>query len=258
MVTKDEIFELVKQYYKQTKQVSDPNSVPVSGKVFDDRELISAIDAVMEGWWTEGKYADQFEQMLARYLGVDKCSCVNSGSSANLIAISALTSHLIPKEKRLLPGDEIITTAASFPTTVNPIIQNGAVPVFVDVEIPTYNARPALVEGAITSRTKAIFLAHTMGNPFDIEKIMSLARKHDLWLIEDNCDALGSEYEGKRTGSFGKISTQSFYPAHHITTAEGGSVASSDAILNRAIRSIRDWGRDCWCRTGKSGTCNNR
>lgn len=258
MVTKDEIFELIKRYYKENVKVLDPNSAPVSGKVFDECELVSAVDAVVDGWWTEGKYAEQFEQNLARFLGVDKCSCVCSGSAANLIAISALTSHLIPKEKRLLPGDEIITTAVGFPTTINPIIQNGAIPVFIDVDIPTYNARPEIIEDAITSRTKAIFLAHTMGNPFDLGKVAKIARKHDLWLIEDNCDALGSEYEEKRTGSFGNLSTQSFYPAHQITTAEGGSIACSDAILHRAIISIRDWGRDCWCRTGMSDTCKNR
>jgi CDP-6-deoxy-D-xylo-4-hexulose-3-dehydrase len=233
------------------------SSVPVSGKKYDEHEILSMVEAVMDGWWTEGRFAKEFESKLCGFLGRKYCQIVNSGSSANLLAISALTSSRL-KNRRLKKGDEVITAAAGFPTTINPIIQNGLVPVFVDTQIGTYNPSLIDIEKAISKKTKAIFLAHTLGNPFDVEGVMRLAKKHKLWVIEDNCDALGSKFNGKYTGTFGHISTFSFYPAHHITMGEGGALTTDNPLLDKIIRSMRDWGRDCWCGTGQDNSCKNR
>lgn len=231
--------------------------VPVSGKVFDTEEITIAVESILEGWWTDGKYSAMFEHRLAQWLGVKYGCYVNSGSSANLIAVTALTSVKLG-EKRLKKGDEVITVAAGFPSTVNPIIQNGLVPVFVDVDLGTYNANIEEIQKALSPKTRAIMIAHTLGNPFDLGAIRELCDKHDLWLIEDNCDALGATFNGKKTGTFGHIATCSFYPAHHITTAEGGMVFTNNSRLYKIIESIRDWGRDCWCETGKDNTCQKR
>ncbi len=233
------------------------SAVPVSGKVFDSEEIINATEAVLEGWWTDGKYTAMFEHRMAQWLGVKYGCFVNSGSSANLIAVTALTSMKL-QDKRLKPGDEVITVAAGFPSTVNPIVQNGLVPVFVDVDLGTYNANIEAIQKAISPKTRAIMIAHTLGNPFDLGAIKELCEKHDFWLIEDNCDALGATFNGKKTGTFGHIATCSFYPAHHITTAEGGMVFTNNSRLYKIIESIRDWGRDCWCETGKDNTCQKR
>lgn len=231
--------------------------VPVSGKVFDKEELANLIEASMEGWWTEGRWTELFEQKLKDFLGVKFIHSCNSGSSANLLAFSALCSHTLG-ERRIKKGDEVITVAAGFPTTVNPIIQNGCVPVFVDVDRDTYEIDVTILDKALSPKTKAVMIAHSLGNPFDVRAVLDFCRKNKLWLIEDNCDALGSRYDGKITGTFGDISTFSFYPAHHITTAEGGAVATNSKELSTIIRSVRDWGRHCWCPTGKDNTCKNR
>jgi len=258
------IFELdkyIKKYYKKRfvfkKNISKQISVPVSGKVFDERELKKMIEAVLEGWWTEGRFSSEFEKRLSQKIGVKFCIPVNSGSSANLLAISALTSYKLG-EKRLKAGDEIITLAAGFPTTISPIIINNLTPVFVDLDLQTYNINVEKLEQAIGKKTKAIFIAHTLGNPFNVKKVLEICRKYNLWLIEDNCDALGSKYKDKYTGSFGHIATQSFYPAHHITSGEGGALLTNDFLLAKIIRSLRDWGRDCWCPTGNDNTCTKR
>lgn len=253
-----EIKKIFKSKFPNKQFVPGKSLVPVSGKVFDEKELINMVDAVMEGWWTEGKYAAEFEKKLADFLGLNFCVAVNSGSSANLLALSALTSFRLPKEKRLEKGDEVITVAAGFPTTINPIIQSGCIPVFVDVSLGTYNATILNIKKAITKKTKAIFIAHTLGNPFEVQELRKLCDKNKLWLIEDNCDALGARYNGKFTGTFGHISTSSFYPAHHITMGEGGAVLTNDPVLNKIIRSLRDWGRDCVCPTGVDNFCKNR
>lgn len=253
--------QLVKEYknnFPDKKFIPGESVVPVSGKVFDENEILMATEAILEGWWTEGKYSQQLEQKIASFIGVKSCSLVNSGSSANLIAITALTSKKLPENRRLKPGDEVITVAAGFPTTINPIITNGLVPVFVDVELGFYNPSLDSIKRAFSDKTKAIIIAHTLGNPYEVDKIAEFCEEKGLWLIEDNCDALGSEYKGKKTGSFGHISTLSFYPAHHMTTAEGGAVLSNGLLLTKIIRSLRDWGRDCWCPTGKDDTCKNR
>ena len=253
-----EIKKIFKSKFSKKKFIPGKSLVPVSGKVFDEKELINMVDAVMEGWWTEGKYAAKFEKRLANFLGLNFCVAVNSGSSANLLAISALTSFRLPEERRLKKGDEIITVAAGFPTTINPIIQNGLIPVFVDVSLGSYNAPLENIKKAITKKTKAIFIAHTLGNPFEVAELRKICDRHKLWLIEDNCDALGSKYSEKFTGTFGHISTCSFYPAHHITMGEGGAVLTNDPVLNKVVRSLRDWGRDCVCPTGVDNFCNNR
>lgn len=253
-----EIKKIFKSKFSPKIFIPGESPVPVSGKVFDEKELINMVEAVMAGWWTEGKYAAKFEKRLADFFGLKFCAAVNSGSSANLLALSALTSFRLPKEKRLKKGDEIITVAAGFPTTINPIIQNGFVPVFVDVSLGNYNASLKNIKKAITTKTKAVFIAHTLGNPFEVAELRKLCDKHNLWLIEDNCDALGSKYNGQFTGTFGHISTCSFYPAHHITMAEGGAVLTNDPILSKIIRSLRDWGRDCVCPTGVDNFCKNR
>ncbi len=251
---------LVEDYnfrFPKKEFVPGVSAVPVSGKVFDTEEITIAVESILEGWWTDGKYSAMFEHRLAQWLGVKYGCYVNSGSSANLIALTALTSVKLG-EKRLKKGDEVITVAAGFPSTVNPIIQNGLVPVFVDVDLGTYNANIKEIQKALSSKTRAIMIAHTLGNPFDLGAIRELCDKHDLWLIEDNCDALGATFNGKKTGTFGHIATCSFYPAHHITTAEGGMVFTNNSRLYKIIESIRDWGRDCWCETGKDNTCQKR
>lgn len=234
---------------------ADP--VPVSGKILGSDEFVNLVDASLDGWLTAGRFNAAFEKRMSEYIGVSNLLTTNSGSSANLLAIAALTSPKLG-EKRLKPGDEIITTAAGFPTTLNPILQYGLVPVFVDVDIPTYNIDPLKIEAAISEKTRAIFLAHTLGNPFDLDVIACLAKKHGLWLIEDCCDALGSLYNGKMVGTFGDIATLSFYPAHHITMGEGGAVFTNNGELAKITRSFRDWGRDCWCETGEDNTCKKR
>lgn len=253
----EKITELVRQFYQNTKKEIPANTCPVSGKVYDENELINLVLASLEGWWTEGEWSQKFENKLKEFLGVKFCLLVNSGSSANLLALKTLSSIKLG-EKRIKPGDEVITAAAGFPTTINPILQAGAVPVFVDVELGTYAPKIEEIEKAISEKTKAIFLAHTLGNPFDIEKVKQLCEKNHLWLIEDQCDALGSKYKGQYTGTFGDISCLSFYPAHHITTAEGGALITNSPLLQKIARSIRDWGRDCWCGTGKDDTCGKR
>ncbi len=255
---RNRVKEAAKDYYRKIcAQKPKTDYIPVSGKLLGEEELLNMIDASLDMWLTSGRFNTEFEQKFAQYLNVKYALTVNSGSSANLLAISALTSPKL-KSKRLQKNDEVITTACAFPTTVNPIIQNGLIPVFVDCEIGTYNIDAEKIEEAITPKTKAIFLAHTLGNGFDIDKITKLAEKYNLWLIEDSCDALGAEYKGKKLGTIGHIGTFSFYPAHHITTGEGGSIVTSDLQLYKIIKSFRDWGRDCCCPTGKDGICNKR
>jgi CDP-6-deoxy-D-xylo-4-hexulose-3-dehydrase len=231
--------------------------VPVSGRVFDADDLVHLTDAALDFWLTTGRFVELFQKRFARRLGVPHAVVCNSGSSANLLAISALTSKKIGA-RRLKPGDEVVTVAAGFPTTVNPIVQNRLVPVFVDVELETYNADLEQIEAAIGPKTRAIILAHTLGNPYDVERVVELARAHDLWLIEDNCDALDSTWNGRYTGTFGDLATVSFYPAHHMTMGEGGAVLTKRGQLKRLVESFRDWGRDCWCDTGKANTCGKR
>ncbi len=231
--------------------------IPVSGKVFDAEELEFLVNAALDFWLTTGRFADQFEKEFAGFIGVRSASLVNSGSSANLVALSALTSPRLGA-RRLRPGDEAITVAAGFPTTLNPILQCGLVPVFLDVQIPTYNVDVEQLEAALSARTRAIVLAHTLGNPFDLEAVTSFAARHDLWLIEDCCDAVGSTYNGRKTGTFGDLATASFYPAHHITMGEGGCVLTDKPLLKTLVESFRDWGRDCWCAPGKENTCGKR
>ena len=263
-VLKDKIFKLVKEYYDsvhkpyQTKEfIPGENKINYAGRVFDEKEVINLVDSALDFWLTAGRFADRFEKEFANFLGVKHCLLTNSGSSANLLAISALTSPKLG-ERRLKPGDEVITTACAFPTTVNPIIQNNLVPVFLDVDIGTYNIQADKIEEALSKKTKAILLAHTLGNPFNLDKVMEVAEKYNLWVIEDNCDALGSKYKGKYTGTFGHIATFSFYPPHHITMGEGGALTTNDDQLKRLIESFRDWGRDCWCASGKDNTCGKR
>ncbi len=231
--------------------------VPVSGRVFDDDEIRSLLDASLDFWLTTGRFAEEFQRDFARWMGVRHCFLVNSGSSANLVALSALTSSRLGDDA-LVPGDEVITCAAGFPTTVNPIIQNRLVPVFLDAHIPTYNMDATHLERAIGPRTKAIMIAHTLGNPFDLDRILEIARANDLWVIEDTCDAVGAEFNGRKVGTFGDIATVSFYPAHHITMGEGGAVLTNQPKLKPIIESFRDWGRDCWCDPGKDNTCGKR
>ncbi len=233
------------------------NYIPPSGKYIDGAELAMMTEAVLDGWLTTGRFNSQFEQRLAKFIGVRHLLTVNSGSSANLVAFSTLTSPKLGA-RAIQPGDEVIGVAAGFPTTVNPIIQFGAIPVFVDVEIGTYNIDASKIEAAITPKTKAIMLAHTLGNPYDLETVSAICKKHKLWLIEDCCDALGSTYNGKHVGTFGDIGTVSFYPAHHITMGEGGAVFTNSGALARVAESFRDWGRDCYCPPGQDNTCSNR
>lgn len=256
-----EILSLVKKYH-QKKYPVEPfipgkTEVRFAGRVFDEKELTNLVEASLDFWLTAGYHADSFEYELAEFLGVEDSILVNSGSSANLVAMSTLTSPKL-KNRQLKPGDEVITVAAGFPTTVAPIIQNKLVPVFIDVDLKTYNAIPELIEQAISSKTKAIFMAHTLGNPFNLDIVMHFAKKYNLWVIEDNCDALGSLYKDKYTGTFGDLATISYYPAHHITMGEGGSVITKDENLARIARSFRDWGRDCYCGAGEDNTCGIR
>jgi CDP-6-deoxy-D-xylo-4-hexulose-3-dehydrase len=258
---REEIGTLVRQYYDAalTPQAFAPGEshVPVSGKVFDSSELEHLVEASLDGWLTTGRFAAEFERDFAAFMGVRCASLVNSGSSANLVALSCLTSPSLGK-RRLRAGDEVITVAAGFPTTVNPIIQNGLVPVFVDVQVPTYDVDVAQLESAFSERTRAVVLAHTLGNPFDIDAVMAFANQHNLWVIEDCCDAVGSTYRGRPVGTFGHLATTSFYPAHHITMGEGGCVLTQSPALKKLVESFRDWGRDCWCDPGKSNTCGCR
>ena len=258
---KSAILSLVDEYsdinFKQKEFVPGVSEVPVSGKVIGALELQNMVEASLDGWLTTGRFNEQFEKKLANFLGIKCLLTVNSGSSANLIAFSTLTSPKL-KERAIQKGDEVITVAASFPTTVNPIIQFGAIPVFIDVKIPTYNIDENLVEDAITNKTKAIMLAHTLGNPFNVKKIKEICDKYNLWLIEDSCDALGSKFENQNVGTFGDLATLSFYPAHHITMGEGGAVFTNSKKLERIAESFRDWGRDCYCEPGKDNTCNKR
>lgn len=263
--TKQKILELTRQYYKEEfgtkKEFEEGDRINYAGRVFDEEELVNLIDSSLEFWLTSGHYTNEFEVKLAKYLGVKHCALVNSGSSANLIAFMALTSPMLG-ERRIKRGDEVITVAACFPTTIAPIIQYGAVPVFVDVTLPEYNMDVTMLEQALTEKTKAVMIAHTLGNPFNLTAVKEFCDKHNLWLVEDNCDALGSEYEWNgqiyKTGTIGDIGTSSFYPPHHMTMGEGGAVYTNNPLLNRLIRSFRDWGRDCWCDPGKDGTCNHR
>ncbi|MAT99438.1 MAG: lipopolysaccharide biosynthesis protein RfbH [Anaerolineaceae bacterium] len=258
---RQQILALVQEYYEaeHSQQPFSPGEteVPVSGRVFDAAEMVNLVDSSLEFWLTTGRYADQFEQEFARWMGMRHAILCNSGSSANLLALSALTSPRLG-ERQVQPGDEVITVAAGFPTTVNPIVQNQLTPVFLDIELGTYNVDVDLLETAVSPRTKAIMIAHTLGNPFNLDAVVAVANKHNLWLIEDNCDAVGSTYDGRLTGSFGHLSTVSFYPAHHITMGEGGCVLTRHAQLKKLVESFRDWGRDCWCAPGVANTCGKR
>ncbi|AKC63508.1 lipopolysaccharide biosynthesis protein RfbH [Clostridium sporogenes] len=261
MIDRFEVLEKIKEFYKDNnfkKQfIQGETYISASGKIVDEQDLSNLVDASLDMWLTSGRYGDEFEKEFSGFLGVKYSSLVNSGSSANLVAVTALTSYKLG-EKRLKPGDEVITVAAGFPTTVAPIVQNGLIPVFVDVELETYNIKVDELERALSNKTKAIVIAHTLGNPFNLTKIIEFAKDHNLWVVEDNCDALGSKYSGKYTGTFGHISTYSFYPAHHITMGEGGAVVTNDLKLHNIIRSIRDWGRDCVCPPGKDNFCAKR
>ena len=256
-----QIAGLVEQYFKAafpvTEFVAGTSELPVTGKVFDEKEMQYLVDSALDFWLTTGRFAAEFEQRFAEVMGVRHALLCNSGSSANLLALSALTSPRL-KQRALQDGDEVITTAAGFPTTVNPIIQNRLIPVFVDVELGTYDASPEAIESAIGPRTRAIMMAHTLGNPFQADEIRAIADRHDLFLVEDACDAVGATVHGKPVGSFGDLATASFYPAHHITMGEGGCVLTQNGVLKQIVESLRDWGRDCWCAPGKDNTCGRR
>jgi CDP-6-deoxy-D-xylo-4-hexulose-3-dehydrase len=256
-----QILDLVSEYsheaFPEKAFVAGESRVPVAGRVFDASDVQTLVDSSLDFWLTAGRFSDEFERSFARRLGVRCARLVNSGSSANLLAVSALTSPALG-ERQLKAGDEVITLAAGFPTTVNPIIQNRAVPVFIDVQLGTYNADVALLEEALSPRTRAVIFAHTLGNPFDLDAVTAFTRKHNLWLIEDCCDALGSTYKGRNVGTLGDLATVSFYPAHHITMGEGGCVLTDKPQLDLLVKSFRDWGRDCWCDPGKDNTCGRR
>lgn len=255
---KSKILELSKEYYRQVRpDKKRADYIPASGKKLGEEELCNMVEASLDMWLTAGRFNAEFEKKFAEKLGVKFALTTNSGSSANLLALTALTSPKLG-EKRLKKGDEVIAVAAGFPTTVNPIFQNGLVPVFVDSEIGTYNIDIAKIEEAISPKTKCVFLAHTLGNMYDMDKIVEICKKHDLWLIEDSCDALGAKWDGKYAGTIGHIGTFSFYPAHHLTMGEGGAVITNDPKLHRIILSVRDWGRDCWCQPGRDDTCHAR
>lgn len=239
------------------KFIPGKDPIRYAGRVFDQEELLKLVEASLDFWLTEGRFAEEFSVKIAEYLDVNNVMLTNSGSSANLLAFTALTSKRLG-DRRLLAGDEVISVAAGFPATVTPIIQNGQIPVFVDIDLQTYNINIEMLERAISNKTKAIFVAHTLGNPFNLQAVMDLAKKHNLWLIEDNCDAFGSYYNERPTGTFGDISTMSFYPAHHITTGEGGAVVTNNEELAKIVRSFRDWGRDCYCNSGENNTCGKR
>jgi CDP-6-deoxy-D-xylo-4-hexulose-3-dehydrase len=256
-----QILEMVSEYaaeaFPKRGFIPGESSVPVSGRVFDGADIQSLVDSSLDFWLTTGRYADQFEKEFARFFKMRHAILVNSGSSANLLALTALTSPLL-REKQLKEGDEVITVATGFPTTVNPIFQNNLVPVFVDVDIPTYNIDVSQLDAALSNKTRAIMVAHTLGNPFNLEIVTDFCKKHDLWLIEDCCDAVGATYSGQPVGRFGDIATVSFYPAHHITMGEGGAILTDKPKLKKIIESFRDWGRDCWCDPGKDNTCGKR
>ena len=262
---REEILEKVKEYCSTYHNVKKPfekgQRIPYASRVYDSAEMVNLVDSALEFWLTSGRYTDEFEKKMAEYLGVRYCALVNSGSSANLAAFMALTSPLLG-ERAIRRGDEVITVAAGFPTTVAQMIQYGAIPVFVDVTIPQYNIDVTKLEEALSEKTKAVMIAHTLGNPFDLKAVSSFCKKHDLWLVEDNCDALGSEYtideETKLTGTVGDIGTSSFYPPHHMTMGEGGAVYTDNPLLNKCIRSFRDWGRDCVCPSGRDNLCGHR
>lgn len=254
------ILNQVDSYYEDFHKKDDAKEfsrVPYGGRVYDNKEMRSLVDSALDFWLTAGRYNQRFEKEFAEYLGVRYALLTNSGSSANLLAFSTLTSPKLG-DRRVKPGDEVITVAAGFPTTVAPMVQNNAVPVFVDVELGTYNIQVDQIESAITDKTKAIMIAHTMGNPFDLDKVMEIAKKYDLWVVEDNCDSLGSTFNGQLTGTFGHLATSSFYPPHHMTMGEGGAVYTNDPALKMIIESYRDWGRDCWCGSGTDNTCKKR
>jgi CDP-6-deoxy-D-xylo-4-hexulose-3-dehydrase len=259
--TRAEILDLVARYYRERHAPLpfDPGRDPVryAGRVFGEEEMRHLVDSSLDFYLTSSRFTEEFEAGVADYLGLSDALFVNSGSSANLVALTTLTSPKLG-ERRLRPGDEVITVAAGFPSTVAPIVQNGLVPVFVDVRLDDYNADPDQLRAAVSPRTRAIMLAHTLGVPFDLDAVMELVEQHDLWLVEDNCDALGSRYRGRLTGTFGHLATSSFYPAHHITTGEGGMVVTGDEELARIARSVRDWGRDCYCAGGENNTCGKR
>ncbi|MBU3202294.1 lipopolysaccharide biosynthesis protein RfbH [Clostridium estertheticum] len=259
------ILENVREYYdevfKNKEDWTEGNKINYGGRYFDEDEMINLTEATLDFWLTTGRFCDKFEKEFAQFLGVKYCSLTNSGSSANLLAFMALTSPKL-KERRIKKGDEVITVAAGFPTTIAPILQYGAVPVFVDITLPTYNIDVNLLDDALSDKTKAVMIAHTLGNPFNLERVKEFCDKNNLWLIEDNCDALGSQYEFKGelkyTGTIGDIGTSSFYPPHHITMGEGGAVYTNNVILNKIIESFRDWGRDCYCKSGCDNTCTKR
>lgn len=255
-----EILEKVKEYYIEkygNERYKPGDRIPFARRVFDENELVNLVDSSLDFWLTAGRYANDFEYEFAQYMNQEHCLLVNSGSSANLVALSTLTSSKLG-ERRLKRGDEVITVAAGFPTTINPIIQNGLVPVFVDVDIPTYNIKSEDIEKAVSKKTRAIMIAHTLGNPFDLDAVMAVAEKYNLFLVEDCCDAVGSTYRGKMVGTFGRLATVSFYPAHHMTMGEGGAVLTNDDELYRIAVSYRDWGRDCYCAPGSDNTCGRR
>jgi CDP-6-deoxy-D-xylo-4-hexulose-3-dehydrase len=258
---RSEILELVTSYAEKKlapkEFIPGETPVPVSGKVMDPSDYVALVDSSLDGWLTAGRFTEEFERELAKFVGARTSVFVNSGSSANLVALSGLTSPKLG-DRALKPGDEVLTVAMGFPTTVNPIIQNGLKPVVVDVELGTYDVKSEMLAQAISSKTKAIMLAHTLGNPFDLDTVQALCKEHNLWLVEDSCDALGSTYRDQRTGSFGDTATVSFYPAHHITTGEGGAVFVKSPLVRKQVESFRDWGRDCYCVTGHDDTCQKR
>ncbi|MGN1206119.1 MAG: lipopolysaccharide biosynthesis protein RfbH [Eubacterium sp.] len=262
---RESILEMVKEYcdkyHNQEKPFQEGDRIPYASRYYGHEEMVNLVDSSLEFWLTSGRYTDQFEKEFAEYLGIKYCSLVNSGSSANLLAFMALTSPLMG-DRRIMPGDEVITVAAGFPTTIAPIIQYGAVPVFVDMTIPQYNMDASMLEEALSDKTKAIMIAHTLGNPWDLGAIKAFCDKHNLWLVEDNCDALGSKYtingEEKFTGTIGDIGTSSFYPPHHMTMGEGGAVYTNNPLIHKAVRSLRDWGRDCVCPSGRDNLCGHR
>lgn len=261
MNSRHKILDQIKQHFleefPEEKFIPGKSPVPVSGRTFDHEDIKMLVDASLDFWLTEGRYTDEFEKKFSKFLNVKNTIPVNSGSSANLLAFSALTSPKL-KERAIKKGDEVITVATGFPTTINPIIQNGCTPVFIDCELDTYNIKVENLNDALSKKTKAVMIAHTLGNPFDLKQVLKFCEENDLFLIEDSCDALGSTYEGKYTGTFGEMGTFSYYPAHHITMGEGGSVVTNSPILNKILESFRDWGRDCWCAPGEVDTCNRR
>jgi len=254
---KNKVIDYYQKQHKKDVFVPGSSRINYAGRVFDEKEIVNAVEASLDFWLTEGHFSEEFSDKIADFLGIDNVLLTNSGSSANLLALSALTSEKLGN-KRLKPGDEVISVAAGFPSTVTPILQLDLTPVFIDVNIPDYNVNIEMMKNAINEKTRCIFLAHTLGNPYKIDDVMELAVKNNLWIIEDNCDAFGSEYKGQKTGTFAHLSTISFYPAHHITTGEGGAVCTNDPTLARIVRSFRDWGRDCYCSGGENNTCGKR